>query len=323
MKIIGFSLTDKCNASCEVCCFQCNPHGLFLVDEYVAKRYIDEGAKTGTVRNLYFSGGEPLLFPETLGRLARYALDQYGIHSLVVTNGFWGADIERGMPMMRELAECGVTNVRISADLYHQKYVPADAVRGALRIAHDLGVLSHVTVMDVKGHPNIRATIDLLRPEIYLAPFIAWYPLYLPEAVLAGKRLGIGRQDLEEPIPWGACRCRDFIGPRLFWDGHIYACCSQFTHEIPRMRVGKVGETTLIEAWKRVNRDPILDVIHRVGVTWLAERALELGYPIRDRYTSECELCRDLLCNAELVSKLEPLALKESQRLRLAGLFEH
>jgi hypothetical protein len=69
-----------------------------------------------------------------------------------------------------------------------------------------------------------------------------------------------------------------------------------------------------------MNSDPILDMIHRAGVTWLAERARELGVPIRQRYTSACELCRNPLCDEELVSKLEPLAREESQRLRLAWL---
>ena len=216
MKILGLSLTDKCNASCEVCCFQCSPRGSFLIDEAVAMRYIDEAAAIGTVRMLYFSGGEPLLFPETLKRLSGYAFERYGIHSLVATNGFWGADIERGTALMRELAECGLSKVRISADLYHQRYIPADAVRGALRIAHELGILSHITVMDVKGHPNMRATIESLRPEIYLAPLIAWYPLYLPEATLSNQQLSVGRDDLEEPVSWDACYCRDFSGPRLF-----------------------------------------------------------------------------------------------------------
>ena len=222
MRVVGFSLTDKCNASCSVCCFQCSPHGSFLIDEGMAKRYIDEAGETGTVGTLYFSGGEPLLFPEVLKRLVRYAFESFGIQSLVATNGFWGADIERGTALMRELAECGLSRVRISADLYHQQYISADAVKGALRIAHDLGILSHVTVMDVKGHPNMRAVIESLRPEIYLAPFIAWYPLYLPEAVLSNRQLEIGRDDLLEPAPWDACYCRDFSGPRLFWDGGIY-----------------------------------------------------------------------------------------------------
>ena len=169
-------------------------------------------------------------------------------------------------------------------------------------------------------YPNMRAAIKSLRPEIYLAPLISWYSLYLPGAVFSNDQLGIGREDLVEPVTWDQCYCRDFSGPRLFWDGCIYNCCSQFTQEIPHMRVGMVGETTLAEAWRRMNSDPILDVIRRAGVTWLAEKARELGAPIRQRYTSECELCRDLLCDEELVSKLEPLAREQSQKLRLAWL---
>lgn len=320
MKSLGLSLTNRCNASCEMCCFQCGPRGSYVIDEDVAKRYIDEAAEMGSVRALYFSGGEPLLYPHVLKSLIGYAFTEYGIPSAVVTNGFWGANAQRGAALMKELVECGLASVRISADLYHQRFVPADAVRGAIRIAYDLGILGHVTVMDVKGHPNLRFVIESLRPEIYLAPFIGWYPLYLPEAALANPHLGLSQEDVEEPVAWDACRCLDFSGPRLFWDGYFYNCCSQFTFDAPRLRVGKAGETTLAEAWQRMNRDPVLDVIHRRGVSWLAERAKELGMPIRDTYSSECELCRDLLCNEELMTELEPIARKESQRLRIAEL---
>ena len=322
MKIrsVGFALTNRCTASCRMCCFQCNPCGSFVMDEEIVKRYIDESAQLATVEEFRYSGGEALLYPELLKRLIRYAKEQYGIQSCLITNGFWGATPRRGEALMKELKECGLGKLRISADLYHQEYVTAKTVRNAIRIAAGLDLLESVSVMDVKGHRSIKETIESLRPEIYEVPLIGWHPLLLPEAAANSVALGLRREDMETPDPWDECSCFDFSGPRFFWDGYIYNCCSQYTFEIPRLRVGKIGETTIGEVLRRMNRDPVLDIIRRCGVSWLAEKAKDLGVPLRDKYSSPCELCRDLLCDEALMEKLTPLAKEESQKRRLEKL---
>ena len=320
MRTIGFALTNRCNAACRVCCFHCGPRRSLVMDEGVVRHCIDEAAAMGTVEQVRFSGGEALLHPEMLARLCRYAKERHGIPSAVISNGFWARDVRAGRVLMEELKACGLEKVRISADLYHQEYVPAEVVRSALRIASDLDMLESVTIMDVKGHHNIRASLETLRPGIYLAPYIVWYPLCLTSELACDPKVGLDRRDVEEAVPWDACYCDDFSGPRVFWDGRIYNCCSPFSFEIPRMCVGKASETTVEQAWRQMNRDPILDMIRRDSVSWLARKARELGVEVRDRYSSGCELCRDLLCDEELVAKLEPIARAESQRRRLQKL---
>ena len=69
-----------------------------------------------------------------------------------------------------------------------------------------------------------------------------------------------------------------------------------------------------------MNRDPVLDLVRRVGISWFAERARELDYPVRENYSMGCELCRDLLNNRELMKTLRPLAKQKAQELRLQKL---
>lgn len=313
LKTVTFFLTDKCNAACDVCCFKCNPQNDFVMDMDVIKRYIDEAADMGTVELICFTGGECMLYPELIKEAASYAKTRYGLPSSLVSNGFWAADFGRGSELMQELKEAGLSTVRISADNYHQEFVPVSSVKNAISILAELGMLSEVTIMDTKSRANIKSMLARLRPEIYFAPKVTYYTLHLP-GIVKDK---MPCEELEMPVMWDAAYCMDSGSVQLYTDGYMYNCCSQFSFEIPHMRVGKIGETTLAQALNKINRDPILDLLRRDSVTWFARKAKESGYPVRERYTTSCELCRDILCNEELMAKLYPLAEEEVRRLRM------
>ena len=324
LKYLSILLTDRCPAACRICCLQCSPKNTFVMDETVMRRYIDEAGKLGTVQSVGFTGGEALLYPDLLKRTIRYAYETHGLPSTVVSNGFWAADEKKGKALIRELKECGLKGVRLSADLYHQEYVPFTTLRKALRILFENGLLEDISVMDIKGGPNIRAVIENMRPEIYLVPKISLYPALLPEITLANEQLDVTPENILTPVPWDRCYCEDNSGVLLYRDGYIYNCCSQFTVEIPRMRLGKIGETTLADALKKTNRDPVLEMIRRDSVSWFAKKAKELGMdvPFREKVAVSCELCRDLLCDRKLMEKLTPLAREEVWKRRMDKLME-
>ena len=319
MKIeaVSFFLTDRCSAACRICCFQCSPKNSFVMDADVIKRYIDEGAELGTIKRFSYTGGEVFLYPDLLLEVVSYAKEKYNILSTTVSNGFWGADIERSREMLRKLKEAGLVSVRLSADNYHQSYVSAQSLKNAIVVLTELGMLDAVTVMDIKDRSNIRNTIERLRPEIYMVERVSYYPMHLPSATLANPEVSETEDDLETPTPWDESYCVDVGTVQLYTDGYMYNCCSQFSFEMPQMRIGKIGETTLKEAERNMNRDPVLDLICRDSVSWFARKAKELGYPVKEEYSMSCELCRDLLCNKELMKKLAPLAAEEVKARRL------
>ena len=317
LESVTFFLTDRCSAACRICCFQCSPKNSFVMDKEVIRHYIDEGGALGTIRSFGYTGGEVFLYPELLLEVVSYAKEKYNILSNAVSNGFWAADLDRGMELMRKMKDAGLVSVRLSADNYHQEFVSPQTLKNAIRILLELKMIDTVSVMDTRDRANIRSTIERLRPEIYLVDNVAYYPMHLPEAVQANPEVKETVNDLERPTPWDKSYCVDVGSVQLYTDGYMYNCCSQFSFEIPRMRVGKIGKTTLKEAERNINRDPVLDLLCRDSVSWFARKAKELGYPVRERYSMSCELCRDLLCNEELMKKLVPLAKEEVQRRRV------
>lgn len=317
LKSVTFFLTDRCNAACDVCCFQCSPRNTFVMDKETIKRYIDEAASMGTAGAISYTGGECLLYPDLLMELTSYAKEKYGLTSHVVSNGFWAADYAKGKALMTRLKESGLSEVRLSADTYHQKFVSVKTIKNAIRILVELKMISAVTVMENRSRSNTRAVVEQLRPEIYMVDEIAYYPMYLPTPVLANPNIKETEADLLRPIVPENAFCVDAESVQLYTDGYMYNCCSQFSFEIPQMRVGKIGETTLKEAMQTINRDPVLDLIRRAGLGWFAKKAVELGYPVKENYSMSCELCRDILCNQELMAKLRPMAEAEVQKRRV------
>ena len=321
---LTFMVTNRCNAACDICCFQCSPRNSFVMDESIMLRYIDEAAQLGSIDRICYTGGEALLYPGLLKRTMRYGKEKYGLFSTLVSNGFWAADYAKGLALITELKECGLKVIRLSTDLYHQRFVPPETFRKALRIIHEAGLEVRVSVMDTKGFPNIQAILENLRPEIYLISHLFLYPALLTGDAQANARLNITADDIMESDPWDQCYCIDTSGVVLYSDMYIYCCCTNFLSDIPRLRLGKVGEMTLAQAQTRLNRDPVLDLLRRDSVSWFARKAMEL-HPdrrFRENYSIPCELCREILCDSDLMCELLPHFREEVWKRRMKRLLE-
>ena len=314
--VIAFLLTDRCNASCDICCFQCNPKNRFVMDAETIRACMREAAQMGTVKRFSFTGGEAMLYPELLIDLISYGKREFGIPSTLVSNGFWATDYEKGRKIASRLKDAGLVEVKLSADRFHQRFVPIQAVKNAIRILLELNIDVPVSVMDTGRHDIIRETLEQLRPEIY-GTKVVYYPLFLTEQMRSTQRTEIVPEDIATPMPWESIRCPEAGIILLFSDGYMYTCCSQFTFDARRLRIGRIGETPLAEAEKNANRDPILDMVRRSGPSWLAARAKERGLPVKDRYSCSCELCYEMLRNEAFIAEIEPEARTEAQRLRV------
>ena len=55
---LAVSLTQKCNAKCKMCCFNCGPQKTKELKENEVYNLIDQCEKSG-IKTISFSGGEP------------------------------------------------------------------------------------------------------------------------------------------------------------------------------------------------------------------------------------------------------------------------
>jgi hypothetical protein len=110
-------LTYECNYECDHCFVWGGPSQTGTMSLQTVERILDEARALGTVRWIYFEGGEPFLYYETLVdgvRLAREAGFSVGI----VSNAFWAKSEVEAREQLAPFAGL-VDDLSISSDAYH------------------------------------------------------------------------------------------------------------------------------------------------------------------------------------------------------------
>ncbi|MCM1176016.1 MAG: radical SAM protein [Blautia sp.] len=314
LNTLAFSLTDKCNAQCSVCCLFCSPENNAVLDSSLVKSYIRQAKEMGTVRLISFTGGEALMCPGELRECVRYA-HQMGFEVSLVTNGFWGADYRKGFALMESLLQDGLNRITISADKFHQEYIPIQSVKNAIKICDELGLPVAVAVMDIRSGDSVRKTVEDLRPEIY-GKEINPYPLFP-----AGKAESVPKDEILLLCDPRKAKCPFDNSFVVMFDGTIRVCCSVFADYIPAACLGRMGETTLKEAWNNFVGNDLFYVLFFHSFEWYADLAEKLGKSIESRYCSACHLCHELFTDREFMEKALPYIRKEADRLRIRKFF--
>lgn len=84
------------------------------------------------VESVMTFGGEPLQFPEIVYSIHKEATDSGIPLRQVITNGYWANDVESIGAIARNLVTCGVNDVHVSVDAFHQEHIPIHLVRKAV-----------------------------------------------------------------------------------------------------------------------------------------------------------------------------------------------
>lgn len=311
---LAIGMTDKCSAECEMCCFGCSPNGSRTLSSDLMKDVIRQASEVEEIRAVGFSGGEPFMVYDQLLDCCHYT-QSLGLQVTVNTNGFWGRNEKRAVEMLEALKAAGVTALSFSADRYHQKFVPIEDLRTAMRLTHAVGLEQDVTIMETAHSDDIVRMTEALRPEIYCATVIN-HPM-LP----VGKAL----ESVEEGNFLRFFDSKDAICTfdgmfQLNFDGHYYMCCSQYCREIPRLNLGDAREVRFRDLKKKITSDDYLYVMLRKGFGWYVVRARELGYDIPERVCTSCHCCYMIMGNQKLLDEMRECVAEEAGRLRVQHL---
>ncbi|MCR5724424.1 MAG: radical SAM protein [Treponema sp.] len=313
---LAIAITDKCSAACSMCCFSCSPSGTQHLETDLIKSVIDEMAETKTMRSIGWTGGEAFLYYDQIKECTIYAKSK-GFRLTINTNGYWGKDEKRAREMIKELKQIGIEVVSFSADRYHQKFVPIEDLRTALRVCNEEKMLTDISFMDTTDSDDIVKLTEALRPEIYQT-LIQPHPL-LP----VGRAMKTIKKDqIVTGFKTENAKC-SFNGLiHLNFDGYYYLCCSQFCKEIPPLKIGKAGVTPFAELEKKVSSNPYLYIMLTNGFHWYIEKAKEYNIEIPDYLCSSCHCCYFVFRNMDFLRQIRDDVEKEFERLRLQKLFD-
>jgi len=135
----GLLVTDWCPARCRHCYVSAGPDGSrWMSVEEGADRFSALARLGADPAGIHIGGGEPFGDFDRLLAMVRAArragLDGVGY---VETNAYWATSPEEARTRLVALREAGMRQISLSADPYHQEFVPPERVRLLYEVAHE------------------------------------------------------------------------------------------------------------------------------------------------------------------------------------------
>jgi hypothetical protein len=293
---LGLHITDKCNAHCRHCAYGCRPDikGAMTLDE--ARGYLRQVAEH-PLEVVCISGGEPFLCYEVLLGTIKAAREM-GIPGIwAFTNGYWATSIEAARQRLLPLKKAGMTRLSLSADAFHQEFIPLERVRNALFVARELGLELELDVRFLEPpeeeNPTNLATEEIITSLGDLTSVMVHkgQPLYIGRAAeelshLVEQKAGIPEERCEGI--WSVGTLEEPEGVSVDQYGYVSLC--------PGLSIGNAKEEPLGEILARYDswEHPIIRHLTAGGPVRLAEMVRELGFVPRESYVNRCHLCYDV-----------------------------
>ncbi len=131
---IHFLLTMSCNFECAHCFLYCSPRfeGTFTLNQL--RSVHDEMKKMGTIKTVYYEGGEPFLFYPLMLEGIKMSREM-GANAGIVTNSYWAISDEDAELWLKPILDLGISDVSVSNDAFHHgdsKINPATRASAAL-----------------------------------------------------------------------------------------------------------------------------------------------------------------------------------------------
>lgn len=141
IKRIEFLVTYLCNSQCAHCYATKHKEGVPThIDKSLAVDIVRKVGKKYNVESVMTFGGEPLLFPEIVCSIHKEATKTGIPVRQVISNGYWSDDIGKIRRIASNLAECGVNDMHISVDAFHQEHIPLTLVRKVVESCLEVGI---------------------------------------------------------------------------------------------------------------------------------------------------------------------------------------
>jgi len=255
-------LTYRCNYSCSHCFVWGGPTQTGTMTIADVERILDEAVATGTIRRIYFEGGETFLYYPILLAGVQLAQDR-GLEVGIVTNAYWATSVDDAQAWLQPLAD-RVVDLSISSDVYHGSGRGLDRPAIAGRAAARLGIPTDYISVAAPGESAAKlAPVHFRGRASQLASLVA-----------ASPWAGFDEcpwEDLEQP---GRVHVDAF--------GHLHICQG--------ISIGNLYEQPLAEIMRQFDphAHPIVGPLLAGGP---AEIVRAYGVEHEEGYADHCHLC--------------------------------
>lgn len=126
---IEFVVTYACTGRCKHCSEGEHSSCGEQIDAHIAAEAVRKICAEYDIKTVMTFGGEPLLYPESVYEVMRVAKELNIQKRQLITNGYFSKNTDKICEVVRTLAECGINDLRLSVDAFHQETIPLDTVK--------------------------------------------------------------------------------------------------------------------------------------------------------------------------------------------------
>ena len=126
---IEFVVTYACTGRCKHCSEGDHTNCGQRIDPGIAADAVRKIGLEYDVKTVMAFGGEPLLYTDAVYAIMKAAKDLNIPKRQVITNGYFSKDADKIREVAQELFLCGVNDLLLSVDAFHQETVPLDVVK--------------------------------------------------------------------------------------------------------------------------------------------------------------------------------------------------
>ena len=137
---IEFVITNACTGKCKHCSQGNHTLPIEKIDSCLAADAVRRIASEYNIKTVMTFGGEPLLHREAVYAIMTVANELNVEKRQLITNGYFSADEVEIIETAKRLAECGVNDLLLSVDAFHQETIPLERVRVFAREAKKCGL---------------------------------------------------------------------------------------------------------------------------------------------------------------------------------------
>ncbi len=126
---IEFVVTYACTGRCKHCSEGDHMSCGERIDPQMAADAVRKIAAEYDIKTVMNFGGEPLLYTDAVERIMTAAKELNIPKRQVITNGYFSKNADKIREVAERLAACGVNDLLLSVDAFHQETIPLDVVK--------------------------------------------------------------------------------------------------------------------------------------------------------------------------------------------------
>ncbi len=137
---IEFVVTHACTGKCKHCSEGDHPTCADSINPDIAADAVKKIAAEYDIKTVMTFGGEPLLCPDTVFAIITAAKQMNIPKRQIITNGYFTKNAAYIRETAKRLADCGVNDLLLSVDAFHQETIPLDTVKIFASEAKNCGI---------------------------------------------------------------------------------------------------------------------------------------------------------------------------------------